>query len=325
VKGLVVAGCAIAAVGVVQFVTGFDPASRIAVPGLSATVDGAAFVGQRSMFRRVAGTTLHPIEFSVVLCVVLPFAIHLALHASRRWFWAVALLGLALPMSVSRTAEVGMTALALVLVPSWPRSVRHRAYLGAIAYLVALRLLVPGLLGTIKSLFVDAGADPSIASRQTDYTFVNGFIAERPVFGRGLATFIPSRYDFLDNQYLMSLVETGVAGVTAFLLLVGGSAVVAALVRSRSSDPADRSLAIAVVAALAVLGATAAVFDLLSFPTVRTLLFVVVGCAGALWRLTLPVVTVPATIASVEAHTPPPVRQLHGVSIADIRSERSSS
>jgi hypothetical protein len=301
VKAVVVAACTIAAVGVAQFVLAFDLASQLSVPGLRTTVEGATFITERSTFRRVAGTTLHPIEFSVVLCIALPFALHLAMHCSKRWLFAVVLLGLALPMSVSRTAVLGLLALLVVLVPSWPRQQRHRFYLGVAAYLVAVRVAVPGLLGTIRALFVDAGVDPSITSRQGDYEFVNRVIAERPVFGRGFATFIPTRYDFLDNQYLLSLVETGFAGVTGFIVLVLGCAVVAGLVRSRSSNAADRSLAQALVAALLVVAATSAAFDFLSFPTVRMLLFVVVGCVGALWRLA------PTTPG---AAPPPPAAQL---------------
>lgn len=285
VKGVVVAGSVIAVVGVIQFTTGFDLASRISIPALQNNVDAASFIAERSIFRRVAGTTLHAIEFSVVLCIVLPLALHLAIHHSRRWFMAVALLGVALPMSVSRTAVLGMAALVIVIVPGWPRALRRRFYAGAAVYLVAVRLLIPGLLGTIRALFADAATDPSIQSRQTDYEFITLFIDERPLFGRGFSTFIPTRYDFIDNQYLMSLVETGYVGVGAYIALLGGAMMVARSIRRRAANAVDRDLAQALVASLAVVAGTSFAFDFLSFPSARTLLFVVVGCVGALWRM----------------------------------------
>ena len=284
VRVAVLAVTFIALVGILQFATGVDLAASIQIPGLSRS-GGALSVTERSIFRRVAGTTMHPIEFGVVICLVIPLAIHLVMHHSRRWIVALAILGVALPMSVSRTAVVGVVAAALVLVPGWPRKVRHRVYGGAVFYLVAVRLLIPGLLGTIRALFVDAPADPSINSRESDYEFVSRFVAENPLFGRGFSTFIPSKFDFLDNQYLLSLVETGLVGVLALLTLIIGGIFTARSVRRRTDNDVDRDLAQALAASLAVVAATSLAFDYLSFPSARILMFVVLGCVGALWRL----------------------------------------
>lgn len=285
-KAVVVAVAAIAAVGIFQFTTGIDPVPAISLPGFTNTVQGHSLISERSMFRRVSGTTAHAIEFSAVLCIALPLAVHLLRRYGWRWLTPVALIGVALPMSVSRTAAVGLAAGALVIVPSWPRWIRRKAYLAAAAYLVIMRLAVPGLLGTIKSLFVDASADPSVQSRQNDYDFVQTFIDQRPWFGRGYATFIPTRYDFLDNQYLLSVVETGFFGAAMYIMLLGGCILTAWSVRLRSNSPLDRDLAQALIASLAVVAATSMAFDLLSFPTVRSMAFLAIGLVGALWRLT---------------------------------------
>jgi hypothetical protein len=284
-SGVVLAGTFIACVGIIQFSTGFDLAASIHVPGLDNTSEAASFIAERSIFRRVAGTTMHAIEFSAVLCMVLPIALHLAMNRSRRWYAAVALIGIALPMSVSRTAVVGLASVVIVLVPSWPRPMRRRFYVGLAVYLVGMRLLIPGLLGTIRALFADAEADPSVSSRQTDYEYVTQFTHDHPYFGRGFATFIPTRYDFLDNQYLLSLVETGFVGATAYIVLLCGCAIAALVIKGRATSVADRRLAQALVASLAVAASTSAAFDFLSFPTARALLFIVIGCVGALWRL----------------------------------------
>ncbi len=281
---IVLAGCFVATVGIAQFLVGFDLVAHIHIPLLS-PISESLSVGERSIFRRVAGTTLHPIEFGVLVCMVIPVALHLAMHHSRRWYLAVAVLGLALPMSVSRTAVVGIGAMAIVLVPGWSRRVRHWVYAGAAAYLVAVRVLIPGLLGTLKALFVDAGVDPSITTRESDYEFVSRFFAERPIFGRGYATFIPTKFDFLDNQYLLSIVETGLVGAAAYLALIVGAMLAARSVRRWCKAEVDRDLAQALVASLAVVALTSAAFDFMSFPSVRVLLFVIVGCVGAIWRL----------------------------------------
>src|SRR6266508_648147 len=74
-RRLVVVGCGLAAIGIVQFVTGFDVASYIRSPGLEVFENSAEAITQRSTFNRVAGTTYHPIEFGAVLAMLLPLAL----------------------------------------------------------------------------------------------------------------------------------------------------------------------------------------------------------------------------------------------------------
>lgn len=284
IRVAVLAGTFIAAIGIIQFLIGWDYAAHLNIPGLKPTGSGLS-ITERSIFRRVAGTTLHPIEFGVVLCLIIPLGLHLAMHHSRRWFVAVAIMGFALPMSLSRTTFVGAAAAGVVLIMLWPRQTRRRAVAVGLGYLVTVRLLVPGLLGTIRSLFTNATKDPSISSREQDYEYVGRFITESPLLGRGFFTFIPERYDFLDNQYMMTLVETGVIGLLALLTMIVGSMVVAHKIRTRTDDPAERDLAAAFMAILAVALSTFVAFDYLSFPSVRIMLFVAIGGVGALWRL----------------------------------------
>ena len=35
---------------------------------------------------------------------------------------------------------------------------------------------------------------------------------ERPLFGRGFGTFLPELYRYIDNTYLLGLVEFGIVG-----------------------------------------------------------------------------------------------------------------
>lgn len=288
-RRIVMAGTAVAVVGILQFVAGFDLAARIGIPGLQDHFADASFIFERSTFRRVAGTTAHPIEFSVVLAMVFPLALNFALTAPagrrRRWWAAVATIGVALPMSVSRTAVLGMVAVAITLFPTWPKVRRRQALKGLVVYAVAMKLLVPGLLGTIKAFFFSVEVDPSISARQGDYGYVGRFISESPITGRGYATFIPTRYDFIDNQYLLSMVETGIVGLLSLIGLVVVGMSLARGARKRSADAAGRELGQALAASIAVVAITCATFDFLSFPTARTLFFIMAGCAGAFWRI----------------------------------------
>ncbi|MDP8931293.1 MAG: O-antigen ligase family protein [Actinomycetota bacterium] len=277
----------VAALGIVQFATGFDPVHFLRLPGL--VPDGALqFIHQRSNLRRVAGTAIHPIEFGVVLAVVLPLAAHYAFNSDRRrWVWWLCLitLSVAVPLSVSRTPLVGLAGAALVLWPAWPPKRRRRVLLILPVFALVIRAAAPGLLGTIRSLFTNFWSDPSTLGRTEDYAVLGRYVARHPVVGQGFRTFLPKQYELLDNQYLMTLIENGVIGLMVLLVLFLVPVVIVRRARQRSQDPVVRDLAQSLVASMMVLMLSFATFDALSFPMVAGLLFLVIGCCGALWRV----------------------------------------
>ena len=285
-RALVWAGAALAALGVLQFFTGLDVARYFDIPGLTVNADYATLL-QRADFRRPAGTATHPIEFGVVLAMILPIALHYALDGGdrrwRRWI-PVVMIAAALPISISRSAVVGAVLALVFLLPSWPAGRRRPAYGLMLVFLGLVYLTIPGLLGTLRNLFTGLFSDSSTTSRTDSYSEVGQFVAERPVFGRGFGTFLPS-YHIVDNQYLVMLISTGVLGTVAFLLVFLVGIFTARGVRRRSSSPATRGLAQSLAASVAVAAAASATFDALSFPMAAGTMFLVLGCVGAMWRL----------------------------------------
>ena len=287
-RAIVLGGAFVAGLGIIQFATGFDIASYIRVPGLTPNAE-LAFIGARSTFRRVAGTTNHPIEFGVVLALVLPVAMHFAFaDATRRKardIVAVALIAAAIPMSVSRSAVLGLGVGWAVMVFGWPRRQQLTALAAVPVFLVTMRLIVPGLLGTIRSLFTNLFNDPSVTGRTDDYAVLGDFVAHNPWFGRGLYTFLPDRYITLDNQYLLQLVETGVFGLAALVGLLLTGVCCARGARRRFSDDWSRSLAQSAAASVAASMVTFVTFDALAFPMATGMTFLMLGICGALWRM----------------------------------------
>lgn len=284
----VVVGAVAAMVGILEFAfSGFDFREAMRLPGLTANVDLVS--DTRSGFERISAGASHPIEFSVVTAALVPLALHFSLHAepARRWRFTVALVALlvSVPLSVSRagflTLAVGFAVYAVAL--------SHRGRINAIVLgvigLALYRAAVPGLLGTVRSLFFNSGSDPSIEGRTEDYQAIPGLMQGHWWFGRGLGTFVPDVYFFLDNQYLASLLQGGVIGLLALVALVVVGMGVARGVRHRSSDPALRSEGQALVATIAAFAAAAITYDALSFRQSAFLLFLVIGCAGAHWSL----------------------------------------
>lgn len=300
-KAVVAAGAFAAAIGFLQFFGGFDPAKALKLPGLS-LVRVITSVDIRSGYRRVAGTAVHPIEFGVVMAMTLPIALHYAFYATtkwaKRWHWfCAALIGVALPLSLSRTAILGVTVVGLMLFATWSWKRRGRALVVLVVFVNGLQFVVPGLFGTLRSLFLNLGNDPSVSGRTSDYALVGDLVANNPVVGRGFRTFIPEKFILhtgegggtliLDNQYLGTLIEMGAFGLFSlfflFLVVLG----CARSIRRRSADPSTRDLAQSLAAAVMVAMLSFATFDGFSFPMATILLFLLVGCAGALRRLVL--------------------------------------
>jgi O-antigen ligase len=286
-RRLVIAGGALATLGIVQFVTKLPFTNYIQIPGLTAN-NALLSVSDRDGFTRPAGTALHAIEFGAVLTMILPIALHYAIadqHRSltRRWY-PVAAIAIAVPISISRSAIVSTFVVLAFLMPTWSVALRRKACLGIAALMCGLFVLVPGLLGTLTGLFTGISSDSSAQSRTGSYPLAWEFISRAPLFGRGFPTFLPE-YRILDNQYLGILIDMGVVGCVALVSLFVTGVLTARRVRRDSRDPAERQLAQALAASVASAGISFAFFDAFSFPMASGLLFFILGCVGTLRRL----------------------------------------
>ena len=285
---VVLFAAAVAVLGILQFLTN-DPLLRsFQVPGL---VPNAPLGGltMRSGFSRPFGTALHPIEFGAVITTVLPLAITRARLRTRHrlvhWL-PVAFLGMAVLLSISRSAVVcGVCGLA-VLAIGWDARARL-ALLGAIvAAVVVVAVTVPSMLGSLTALFVQSSDDGSVASRTGSYPMAWEFFSTSPVFGRGYSTFLPM-YRIFDNQYLLLLVEVGLAGLVAVMTVLGTAIYCAAHAGRLSAEPSVRAWSRGLIAAIAAGALGLAFYDGFSFPMASGVLFVALGLAGALRRLVI--------------------------------------
>src|SRR5690606_4772502 len=157
----------IALIAMIQFSTGFDPTAFIRIPGL--TVNGTPqSIQTGGALRRVTGTASHPIEFGMVLALVLPFALHYALGATtrKRLWWAMTIvIAMVLPTSLSRSAILALAVELMVLFVRWEPRRRLAALAALPVFIVGLRVTSPGLVGTIISMFAGAKEDPSLQGR----------------------------------------------------------------------------------------------------------------------------------------------------------------
>lgn len=285
-RALSLFGGFVALVGIVQFVTRTDPLTAFAIPGLQQNSEAVRI---RSNFLRARGTAFHPIEFSVVLSMLLPVAIHTARTAtstaSRRLAGASAVACAAGALiSVSRSGVVTIVV-ALVVVQlgwSWMERARYGAY--GMVVLVGVYMLVPGLLGTLRGLFANAENDPSIIARQDDVPFVLGVVRESPAVGIGSGQ-VTVEDILLDNEFYGRLISGGVIGLIGFALVLLAPAI-AAYARSQiGEDEAQRSAGAAIAAGIIAAFVSFATFDGFFFMMFVSVLSVLLAAGGAAYRL----------------------------------------
>lgn len=283
-----------AVVGLIQSVFEFNVAEYLTLPGLQSNAELIGFEVRGIGSFRIAGTATHYIEFSTVLAMAAPFALHFARYgASRNSRLGYSLLTIlivgVIPMAISRTGVVAIGAAgAVMFVLVWDWRTRYNMALLGLVMVVGLMAVRPGLVGTLRSLFLAGEADPSILGRTVDYEFVARWFEQRPWLGRGPGTLIPDLYIILDNQWLMTLVTGGVVGVAALAGLHLTCITLAAMALRRSTRAADRDICAALIATQVIAVLVAATFDSLSFTTFTFTLALLSGLSGAVWRFSHP-------------------------------------
>lgn len=283
-SALLVVLAAVAALGVIyEYRSGinvFYDWSKALLPG-AFSVDPAPAdpeFGRES----VTGPTAHAIAVATALAMALPFAFtgYMRSSATRgRVLYAIAitLILAGCIATVRRTGAVGPGAALLVLLVYRPRRMLRLLPLGLVVVLVT-QMVAPNAPSRVKAQFVDLFEDNSVEGRTNDYDPVTPDIRRNLLIGRGYGSYDPAHYRFLDNEWLGRIIETGVIGAVAYLLLI--LAVIRVAHRAgRVKDPVRRSVAVSVVAAAVVYAVTNTLFDALAFPQAPYMFFFVAALA----------------------------------------------
>lgn len=273
-------------IGMIQFLFAFDLSQSLRIPGTLLNNDAELTIGERSSFNRPRGTALHPIEFGVVAASTLPVAYWLARYYRGLWTrLALGLLGFGSLISLSRSAILCaiVSGAVILLFATW----RQRAVIlaSAVAFVLAAGVVVDGLVGTIRSLIVNAGNDPSVQARLDRFSDVVALVSEYPYLGRGFGTYTIADYFLLDNQLQMIAIESGLIGLAIFCLFMGSIVVLGLRVRARLRREQDRDLAVSVTALICGVWASMYTFDAFFYRILMGVLFVSIGLIGSVLRI----------------------------------------
>ena len=232
----------------------------------------------------IVGPTLHGLAATALLAMAFPFALVQLLQPGPRKRKIVLAIAAALILTgmiatQRKTAVMAPIGVSVVLLAFRPRQMLRLIPFG-LAALLAVQAVAPGALGSIKSRLLHAKAgDGSTLGRTRDYDAVAPELVNRPVIGRGYGSYDPHRYRILDNAYLALLIETGIAGTAAFMLMI---VVVLVAVRPAvgSGDRVRGPPALAAAAGAGGFGVVTILFDSLSFPQAPYMFFFLAGVAA---------------------------------------------
>jgi O-antigen ligase len=283
-------GSLFALYGFVQAVTG--EAYLLSPPGLVWNLDGVPGLLERGGFIRPGATAMHAIEYSVVVASLLPLALHFSFYPSStrdrlRAIAELAILVLAIPVSLSRTAVVCAVGGLLVLGSAWSWRRRLHVLVAGLLSLPILATVVPSLFGFMVELFVGARSDPSVTSRLDRVPRIMEVIRERPWLGWGHGTYSVEDFFLIDNQLWVTVISSGVVGLMITLALPLAAILAAAWPSSLlESDPSVRHMGRAIAASIAAFMISTATFTAFTYRILTFTLFLLIGCAGAFYRLT---------------------------------------
>jgi hypothetical protein len=301
IKGLVGAGTLISISSIVEWRTGVNVFNQLhrALPVLHLVPLPEGEALQRGGRVRAFGSAQHPIALGALLVMLLPFAMYLFRRTSRMgWLVAAAVLTLGALATGSRTGAL-MLAVLLVVFFWLKRAETIRLLPMLLPLILVCQIVMPGTLGTFKAVIFpqngsliaeQSGGSGDGTGRVADLGPSLQEWGQRPLFGQGFGTRLPSNDDkvtnaaILDNEWLSILLEVGAVGFFALLwLYVRG---VRRLARAAKPDPTDYGwLLTAFAAATTAFAVGMVTYDAFSFMQVTFISFMLLGLGETALRL----------------------------------------
>ena len=291
---LVGGGAIVALASLIEWRTGsnlFNWYGR-AIPFLQYVDEGVAQT--RGAGFRARGTAQHPIALSAALVMLVPLSVYLY-RRDKHWVWLIAcsLLTLGALSTGSRTGTTMLIALVVAYACIKPRE-SLRLSPGLIPLLIVIQIVMPGTLGTMKSML-----NPSYVIKEQSFDNGGGGTgrvadlgpaldkwSRQPFLGSGFGTKIAdpnakagSDQQILDDQWLGSLLEIGAIGVLSLLWLYG-RAIRRLSWRARRDTSTESWLAASLAASLISFAVGMLTFDAFAFVQVTFFSFIVLGLAS---------------------------------------------
>jgi hypothetical protein len=236
--------------------------------------------------RWVEGPGGSGVDVITMLSMVLPVGLLGVMSSDRRkqkilYGLATAVLIAAMFATQRKSALVAPVFSLLTLAYFRRRELLKLAPLGLII-VVMIPAVSPGAIHGVVSQFTRAGRTSvaTVSDRTADYDAVRPDLWSHLAIGRGYGSFDPATFRILDSEILSPLVETGVLGLTAYLMIAVSLVLAARKVAARR-DPRWSPVALVGVSAGVCLLICSMLYDLLGFPHGTVTFFYIAGLVVA--------------------------------------------
>jgi len=244
---------------------------------------------------RVYGPAQSPIAYGALFAMLLPFSIYLVKRTGRKiWIAAMLVILLGALTTVSRTAVIMMLVMAIVYWRFRPQELK-RLWPLLLPLVLAVHVALPGTIGSLKGAFFPKGGLVAQQSAGAG-TYGSGRIADigpglhdakqHLMLGQGFGTRLTDRdagkvnAPILDDQWLGTLLETGILGVLAWPWLFGSF--YRRMMRAARSDETARAWLLAGLgASILAFAVSLGTYDTFSFIQVTILAFFQIGFGAA--------------------------------------------
>ncbi len=315
-KVLVTAGCVEAVGGFIQRANGYDIFDHLHrfVPIFTFNGTAALPTLSRNGGLRAYSSAGHPIELSTVTTMLIPLAIYLAIaHRQKRWWAAAAILEIGSLSTGSKTGFLELLAIVIIFIWLRPRQTL-RCWPVVIPIVLVINIVVPGsLTGIMQGFFPKGGF---IASQSVTYygrtgqqdvsrlsrvgpQIHNVFLKHNLLFGEGYGTRITGRTSIdgtaaaiptqnqgqvLDDQWLGTLLDTGILGVVGWLFMYGLMIRRLGARAKLERNQREGWLPVALSASIAAFAIGMLTYDAFTFIQAVVILYVIFGLAAVvLW------------------------------------------
>ena len=236
--------------------------------------------------RAVSGPADLSLELVGMLSMALPIALVRMMHSDRArerllcGLGTCVLLG-AMVATYRKSALLAPATVFLFLAYFRRHELLRLAPLGVVLVL-AIPALAPNALGSVvEQLEPHRLGVSTVSDRVSDYDAIRPDVLSHLAFGRGFGSYEHTIYRVLDNDLLMRVVETGLIGLAAYLLMLALS-IAAAVPIIRRRDPTRAPPALAIAAAAGAFLVLSALFDIMSFPHGPYILMTLFGLLAVL-------------------------------------------
>jgi hypothetical protein len=260
--------------------------SKLFIGPFNLVEDGSGTAVDSLGRRWIGGPTAYGVEAVGMMAMAMPIAVVGIIGSPtrrRRILYGIAIVLLLAGMFSTQRKSALVAPVAVIATLAY---FRRKELLSLAPFGLVIPIMVaavsPSAVHSVVAQFTraDASKVATVSDRTADYDAIRPDLWSHLAFGRGFGSYDHNTYRILDSEVLGRLVETGILGLAAFLLIALSVILVARKTVSQR-DPRFAPAALCGVAAAVCLLVLATLYDVMAVPHVPCVFLYLAGLAVA--------------------------------------------